>query len=496
MFNAYVRESSEGGQRNLVVQVTRSDPQSIRAVCPDVEIFVDTPHRFVYLDVGAGIGDSSSQRKRNFGVIYGDGREGWVVLCERLPVSQSLLIEEMPGYPGVRNEVTNTLLNFLGHCSSQIVGRVARDRALNTHGEIYVLLGDLHLPLIKESTSVGLVERVEKKWMNLSQPYRHYQWAEDLEDYLFFHPISVHGAISTIRGRDALDAPHTLEQWKNSYTNGDIFSPRGTGREAAGDLNDFIGCLESWGGDGHPPIHFPQLGDMFEFWIGLQSLFTEGRLEVPSSNHDEIQNWLSCAYHSTMVGDQSLAERIHYCTVAQKTWIYGNHDNYLHCVPGNEVTFTEVQQRTEPFERAPRAHIAQQHRWGSPPRRHQDYFLHQNGIRMEHGHQGDEFNRDNNAIRGHDITQMCFTLGPWTRAFGDQGRAKFVAYGASRYYTRWDERDIKVFVMAHTHEAHLERVNVYRTNRGIYETVHGVSRGGSPITTRRLLPEHTFPHQP
>jgi UDP-2,3-diacylglucosamine pyrophosphatase LpxH len=488
MQNAYVREGSEDGQRTLVVQVTRSEPSSIHAVCPDVRIEIDTPHRFVYLDVGAWIGDSTTERKRNFGVIYGNGREGWVVLCERPPEHDYRPVNRMPGdFREVDPEVTNTLLAFIRHCHSHIVGHVARDRMLNTNGEIYVFLGDLHLPLIMGTTPPSLIERVERKWMNLSRPYRHYQWAEDLEDYLFFNPISVHGAISTIRGRGALDAPESSSQWKDCYTNGDIFSPRGSGTEAANDLNNFIGELESWQ---RTPVHLSQLGDMFEFWIGLQSLFTAGRLDVPSSNHDEIRNWLSFAYHSTIVGDRSLADRIHQCTVSQKTWIYGNHDNYLHCVPGNEVTFTEVEQRTEPYESTRRTRISQQHRWASPPPRHQDYFVHQNGIRMEHGHQGDEFNRDNNAIRGHDITQACFTLGPWTRVFGDQGRAKFIAYGASRYFTRWDERDIKVFVMAHTHEPHLERVNVYRTDRRIYEP--DVGRDGSE--TRRQMPEHTFPY--
>lgn len=85
-----------------------------------------------------------------------------------------------------------------------------------------------------------------------------------------------------------------------------------------------------------------------------------------------------------------------------------------------------------------------------------------------------------------------FTLGPWTRVSGDQECEKFVAYGASRYRTRWDERDIKIFVMAHTHEPHLERVNVYRTDRRIYKP--DVGRDGSE--TSGQIPGYTFPYQP
>jgi len=231
MFNAYVRESFEDGQRYLVVQLSREDPSSVHAVGPDMRNQIDLPRRFIYLDVGAWIGDDSTQRKRNFGVIYGNGREGWVVLCERPPLDEFSPVYRMPGdFRHIDVNFTNTLLDFIRHCHSHIVGRVARDRMLNTGGEIYVILGDIHLPLINANTPLNLIENIPRKWMNLNQPNRFSRWRDEVFDTIFYDPDTVRETLRNITDRDLPHAPNTIEEWRSRYIDPESWCAGETGR--------------------------------------------------------------------------------------------------------------------------------------------------------------------------------------------------------------------------------------------------------------------------
>ena len=505
MRNAYVR--TEGGGRRSAVQVdrpgairdaTRRQP-SILAEHPITATMRDslgstlsTPPRFVYLDVGCW----KDRDRRDFGAIYGNERGGYVVLCRYVPevrISRRHSDMAPPGpgrsesehtpswFPGeeTRDEVSGTLVRFFQHCQANPV-EFARVQSLNTRGKIYVLLGDLHLPLVARDAPSSRVDSIESKWIG-DASYR-----VGLDDDM----ISLYENVFIVQGRTfhdlrnigLIDPPQIGDDWYRVYTEGDIFSPRGeTPSPAAVDLDAFLGRLESWDRGGIR-VHLVQLGDMFEFWIGLRPLFDESREEdwrteigrrrirearprrdrftVAEHHHVDIQNWLNCAYRTTRVNGRPLADRIHHCQVSEQTWIYGNHDNYLHCYPGEEIRFQDSETRPAMASGSPAPGSSRQYE--RPPRRNDNYYFMENDIRMEHGHQGDEFNRDG-AITGHDITQACFALGPWTRSLVPDGRDQFIAYGASRYYAhrQRDRGNMRVFVMAHTHAPLLDQINVF-----------------------------------
>ena len=226
---------------------------------------------------------------------------------------------------------------------------------------------------------------------------------------------------------------------------------------AADDLCIFIDRLVDWHlehkEEEDKAIHLIQLGDFYDFWIGLKRGFHTG-----DGEYDWKRFWLShegqlFARHwrdetakvgvgNKVVGAFERAEEMG----LDVHRVYGNHDNYM-----NQV---------------------------GPWRDH--YQPKRSLIYAEHGHQSDSFNWDGGAESGWAITQAVFVI-PSLRDFEELAstlmtmigrcadprssllpeRLERVAHGVDTCY----DLNRQIYVMGHTHRPFLRRVLVRQGDR-------------------------------
>jgi UDP-2,3-diacylglucosamine pyrophosphatase LpxH len=255
---------------------------------------------------------------------------------------------------------------------------------------------------------------------------------------------------------------HEVEDWFEMYhgkkdkKGADIFE------DAGKDLEDWLGLLISYqsSSDRGAPVRLLQLGDLFDFWIGLKCAFGFSTVS---------KDWLS-AWHPT----PAAAELVKYWKreVLQNSphkrvidlllnsdkersgkkrinpvFLYGNHDNYLGTVFGAKSKFRE-----DP------------------------------GLAAEHGHEADLFNADDTAKLGYLLTQAAFvdpegvrnlenplSLLIAERTNGIGGRLQFMEHAVDECLRDWldgtseQQKGTKPrmsFVMGHTHEPVLQEIVV------------------------------------
>jgi len=447
------------------VSVRILDQPSLTTVSLDHHNTVVRGDDFVYLDVGRWGGNA-----RNFGVIYGGQTESYVAVCEY--TGQPGGARRLPGQAGDTRTI-RVVRNFLNTCLSRIVygGRFAgtHGQSVNTDGKLYLLLGDLHLPLVNHLCSIwqnrqsGVPEipcRVDKRYMEALAP-------TSLLDFFNLRGLANLGLLSPSAGVDRLRID-AIGQWYQQYLSNDIFTDASS-NAAAQDLHHFVELAQGWepasprDGQEHDStsIHFVQLGDMYELWVGLKCLFRatpESRRVVqlqdppcrrqggstdqcathssgsctrtPPRSDAIVGEWVDMVNENTTItiiqGNPpvSLAQYLHNATTfSHKDWLIGNHDNYLYLQQLSRSC--RVPQRSE--------------------------YLHENQILMEHGHNGDVYNRFG-ATSGHDITQggaFVWNLRPFTALGMDEIRRGFLKYAVKKYVGT--QFDFKAFVMAHTH---------------------------------------------
>jgi hypothetical protein len=152
------------------------------------------------------------------------------------------------------------------------------------------------------------------------------------------------------------------------------------------------------------------------------------------------------------------------------TFLYGNHDNYLKHGGSSSIV-------------VPAGH---EHAGQSVPAFHRPSFVEMDGLWAEHGHQCDTFNWDEDPSAGHALTQAAFVQSSvrnlekpagWVVAFGDGNRIQrtlSIAHAMNRCllnHVGWQLSDKGmrsaphapcrgIYVMGHTHEAILKRVEV------------------------------------
>jgi hypothetical protein len=443
--------------RVIMLRDAHRQTSSRRAVGLDNDNSHSRRDQYVYVDVGRWGG-----RNRNFGVIYGDRSESYIAVCQYIPPPPEedegdeevrdpfTPISELPAQTDSPSSVARTVIDFINHCRGDIL-YAARFDFVDTGGRLYLALGDLHLPLAsrlsrpRRSPLPEIQCRVDTAYM------------QGLDSEAGFVQRAINSGVlsavvATGADRMMLDSPVT---WYQRYVRNDIFTDASS-NAAADDLKNFINLAQSSGTN----IHFVQLGDMYELWVGLKCLFagtdpgdrqvnlrslpcsmrsncylqrisslSQGGCTVTSGYQEAVRQWVSKVHQTTRVDGQSLAEWLHRDRFPAQSWLYGNHDNYLRTLSGQ---------------------------LGIPTR---TLILHESGsqIQFEHGHEADEYNRDG-AVSGHAITQGAAFV--WDQRWLDSllewlrsRRPNFIRYAAEKFIRRNDP--IKVFVMAHTHIPYL-----------------------------------------
>ena len=201
---------------------------------------------------------------------------------------------------------------------------------------------------------------------------------------------------------------------------------------------------------GKLPVRLMQLGDLFEFWIGLKCPFSiiHGAKSFPKSDAawGLVKYWMDQALEAPAINylwnfdKYTPATRPDLKTV----FLYGNHDTYMGSLP--PVT----ERLKERFEDDP-------------------------GLVAQHGHQEDTFNKERNAAIGYLLTQAAFS-DDYVRTIEDP----MSALGPTLFGGNWTRLDlaemalrtcifdrVKVgkqpaltFVMGHTHEPVLQVIHV------------------------------------
>ena len=415
---------------------------------------------FVYLDVGRWGGSD-----RYFGVVYGNGDESYVLLCAY--AAQSGRVRDLPGQAAY-GSVDGVIRSFLNACRSRIVDG-ARFITVDTAGKLYLLLGDLHLPLVNHlcntwtNRSSGLPEvacRVDHPYMDSLDP-------EAWQDYFSLRGIANAGVLSGAPGLERFELLF-IDAWYETYLENDIFTDPSS-NAAAQDLQRFLSLALNWQQSAdsladHVPVHFVQLGDMYELWVGLKRLFEatdsnerQVRIANPTclrdggsrdncdtyrtshcqtrASQDVIRDWVRKVHENTAVrvgsSEVGLCQWLYDSAEFRNcTWLVGNHDNYLRPL-SNSLGL---------------------------PRRMMN--LYENQVLLEHGHEGDEYNRDG-AASGHDITQggaFLWNLRPFVALGEDDQRRNFLRYSIRKFID--PDINIKFFGMAHTHLPYLAVVTV------------------------------------
>ncbi len=382
------------------VPIVRNEPQRLRQIGKPT---------LVYLDCGRWGGDGNPYKlQRNFGIIWGR----WVVLCEFKGHSGSF----PPSVDG--GKLIDQFLCSLctGNSSVHIIKKVYCRQGIFEEvawQNLHLLLPDLHLPL---------VTRIPNRQQHMSQYGVYYSvdngvpaWGRCLGRYAYRYTPGSAGTVD----------------WFTQYFRGDIFGgSAGYPALAEHDMVNFLTLV------GKCPIaeriHLVQLGDMYDLWIGLQPYFVackehkvklvKGKDREGHTAEDFIRYWVE----RTNRENARVIDAFDSLKVAHKTWLYGNHDNYL-----------------SPWT-CPKS-------IGKLPVRVREIRKH--GLFLEHGHRADSSNRDGalGVLSGHEITQDVFSK-PSIRNIDPNRRRLWTINAAISWVVN---PNFFIYAMAHTHSPFL-----------------------------------------
>jgi len=429
--------------------------------------------QFLYMDVGRWGGDGPGlqntdttwARQRDFGLVCGSA----AILCAYNqpgvsafgPVGLDKVDKKVLENPDVRN-----MLQILDKLSeSGQLGPVNVMKALVCPYKLYdepnsleilVFLGDIHAPVMDFSERTYLEHPQAKAWarprgridINIPKVLEVVAaitafipapgttvgpLASALEYFLLTERVTSWDANEKIPGTEAMEW-FELYHGRGGAKGADIF------QNAGGDLAEFIRkLLEYRRESGSIPVRLIQLGDLYDFWIGLKRGFDTIDPEVMynrSAAQHFVDFWRNETIHYNRAGGP-IDMLLNSTQELNPVFVYGNHDNYR---------ATSL--------------------WS--PTKDPDHFS-ATGIWAEHGHQDDEFNRDSSADIGWALTQLAF-FAPNVRAveeplknakawaWGDLGERLTAIRRAARICREKDPR--KVYVMGHTHEPILRLVHV------------------------------------
>jgi hypothetical protein len=436
---------------------------------------------FLYLDVGRW-GGTGSDGRRDFGIVCGRT----AALCAFPQGSGNRQYERYSGAKttlddGPRDEI-DPINKLLGQLASSPLGAPQVRRYLwakapllpgagNFSKKVYVVVGDMHLPVVTRAGPDG------RPLPSTPQP------AEQSE---------LHGRrVGRIRrghsGNDMGIMPDSdAVLWHEAYLAGEIF------QEAGEDLVSFADMLTAAKDKIGADLWLLQLGDMFDLWLGLDCFFqsdpplssrrpgNEGRVKLqevvvtptpPTPPTDStamavaamgagmavpmimpaqdgtrledlatrtattpvefVETWIHSTIYKTSQGP-SVQKFLQFDPRAS-VFLYGNHDNYLgaHAVPDLVTLRGQGIASKEHYDRDALFYAC-------------------------HGHQWDKYNRDG-ALAGQGTTQAAFWGGQLVR--GGEGLLDGrdpVLLGAVGLHR--GGKDFNVFAMGHTHVALLTEI--------------------------------------
>ena len=386
-----------------------------------------TRHSFAYMDVGRWGGPAalSSSSQRTFGIVCGFQ----AALCRFVPdSSRNTPADFMLDGQGKRRDLAiNDLIDCLRSANSSIEiikaidSRTPLAPSSVDSQTVYVILPDLHLPIVTKKPPEAIFQVPGGV---LSSPI----------DSPSFGRLDYRDLNSGQGGKFIPAYATAVRLWYDRYLKGDIFgSPTGP---AAKDLKLFMNLLGAC--KLKDKIHFVDVGDMYDHWIGLDRFFdatTTDAVRIGDRSFKQLDgtsttiragNFIDHWVERTNAEFPDLIASMAGVTVGKTSWIFGNHDNYLAAHTPNVL---------QPLQRIRE--------------------IRTKGIFIEHGQRADAANRDG-ATDGHDITNQVFK-NPFLRAFDPFRRPFFTTTPACSYAAA---PDFCVYVMGHTHSPFLTHVNI------------------------------------
>lgn len=213
-------------------------------------------------------------------------------------------------------------------------------------------------------------------------------------------------------------------------------------QNAGGDLFEFItlllGHCEDSKEQGLIPARLVQLGDLYDFWLGLKRAFdtiNPQKMFSDSATLKFLEFWTNETLYKTSTSN-AIYHLVKDTEALSPKFVYGNHDSYRST---SQWPYEEV---SDHFEAT--------------------------GIWAEHGHQSDEFNQDSNAVIGwtaaifgffnpeaRDLENPLRDVESWF--FNTLCRRLICIRHAA---CLCQQKNKRMYIMGHTHEPLLKKVHV------------------------------------
>ena len=202
-----------------------------------------------------------------------------------------------------------------------------------------------------------------------------------------------------------------------------------------------------------PPVKLMQLGDLFDFWIGLKCPFdlvggARSFPDIPSAKQF-VQYWINESLCNKGISDLWNFDKANPRAADDElktVFLYGNHDTYM----GSELVAVAKRLPAQFIDKG-------------------------KGLIAEHGHKYDSFNNEPTAGLGYLLTQAVF-LDNYVRSLEDtMASAETKLFGGLWTRLGYNEAALKAcvadglkpggvvastFVMGHTHEPTLQRIDI------------------------------------
>jgi UDP-2,3-diacylglucosamine pyrophosphatase LpxH len=265
---------------------------------------------FVYLDVGcwADDADGEGMRRRDFGLVCGQH----VYLCQYV---------DSPVVPNTRVPSVRGFFEGLARlgCGAEVVAYArARDfdRKTCQDPNLYLLLGDLHLPPVTWFYSR----------MAMASPP-----VQDLPAWLEGAPAMVAQTDRVMRSAYECAAFHRAmgdvpEASLPGFPNPDI------SRHAGESLVCFLDALAKLDQEVRRRLHFVHLGDMFELWVGRGYHLVPGPDGEPTWRYPQSRDVVADWCLEVMIQNAPVfwaLKRLEGAGLAEVKYVAGNHDGYL-----------------------------------------------------------------------------------------------------------------------------------------------------------------------
>jgi UDP-2,3-diacylglucosamine pyrophosphatase LpxH len=265
---------------------------------------------FVYLDVGcwADDADGEGMRRRDFGLVCGQH----VYLCQYV---------DSPVVPNTRVPSVRGFFEGLARlgCGAEVVAYARAqdfDRKTCQDPNLYLLLGDLHLPPVTWFYSR----------MAMASPP-----VQDLPAWLEGAPAMVAQTDRVMRSAYECAAYHRAvgdvpEASLPGFPNPDI------SRHAGESLVCFLDALAKLDQEVRRRLHFVHLGDMFELWVGRRYHLVPGPDGEPTWRYPQSRDVVADWCLEVMIQNAPVfwaLKRLEGAGLAEVKYVAGNHDGYL-----------------------------------------------------------------------------------------------------------------------------------------------------------------------